>query len=113
MKRMIAITLCLVLVFLSVGCGHASKPENSEGEKVSDTTVKIDGIVYYNTKKSIPVEPDESVIVNEELPLDGSVSNEKATAYAFINDEKSGDILVCLIDGEWIQFVATDRAGQP
>ena len=69
--------------------------------------------VYYNTKRAIPVEPDESVIVNEELPLNGSISDEKITAYAFINDEKLGEFLVCLIDGEWYQFVETDRVGQP
>ena len=82
-------------------------------EKDGDTTVKINGIVYYNTKKAIPVEPDESVIVNEELSLNGSLTDEKITAYAFISDEQLGDILVCLIDGEWYQFIATDRAGQP
>ena len=43
----------------------------------------------------------------------GNDDDKKATAYAFINDEQSGDILVCLIDGEWYQFLATERAGQP
>ena len=51
--------------------------KNAAVEKDGDTTVKINGIVYYNTKKAIPVEPDESVIVNEELPLDGSMTDEK------------------------------------
>ncbi len=87
--------------------------KNAAIEKDGDTTVKIDGVVYYNTKKAIPVEPDEGVIVNEELPLNGSLTDEKITAYAFINDGQLGDILVCLIDGEWYQFIATDRAGQP
>ena len=91
----------------------AEEKKNTAIEKDGDTTVKIMGVVYYNTKKAIPVEPDESVIVNEELPLDGSRADEKKTAYAFINDEQLGDILVCLIDGEWYQFIATDRAGQP
>ena len=86
---------------------------NAAVEKDGDTTVKIDGVVYYNTKKVIPVEPDESVIVNKELPIDGSMTDEKITAYAFINEGQSGDILVCLIDGEWYQFIATERAGQP
>lgn len=112
MKK-IATVLCMALVLLFVGCGNASKQENSANEKVGDTTVMINDTVYYNTKNAIPVEPDESAIVNEELPLDGSLSGEKITAYAFIHDEQSGDILVCLIDGEWIQFVETDRAGQP
>ena len=89
------------------------KMKNAAIEKDGDTTVKINDVVYYNTKKAIPVEPDESVIVNEELPLDGSRADEKISAYAFINDEQLGDILVCLIDGEWYQFIATDRAGQP
>ena len=82
-------------------------------EKGGDTTVKIHGIVYYNTKKVIPVEPEESAIVNEELPINGSMTDKKITAYAFINDEQSDDILVCLIDGEWYQFLATERVGQP
>ena len=86
---------------------------NAADEKDGDTTVKIHGVVYYNTKKVIPVEPDESAIVNEELPINGSMTDKKTTAYAFINDEQSGDILVCLIDGEWYQFLATERAGQP
>ena len=87
--------------------------KNAAIEKDGDTTVKINGIVYYNTKKAIPVEPDESVIVNEELPLDGSMTDEKITAFAFINDGQSDGILVCLIDGEWYQFIATERVGQP
>ncbi len=91
----------------------AEEKKNAAIEKDGDTTVKIKGVVYYNTQKALPVEPDESVIVNEELPLDGSRADEKITAYAFISDEQLGDILVCLIDGEWYQFIATDRAGQP
>ena len=86
---------------------------NAADEKDGDTTVKIHGVVYYNTKKVIPVEPDESTIVNEELPINGSTTDKKTTAYAFINDEQSDDILVCLIDGEWYQFLAAERAGQP
>ena len=82
-------------------------------EKGGDTTVKIHGIVYYNTKKVIPVEPEESAIVNEELPINGSMTDKKTTAYAFINDGQSDEILVCLIDGEWYQFLATERVGQP
>ena len=86
---------------------------NAADKKDGDTTVKIHGVVYYNTKKVIPVEPDESAIVNEELPINGSMTDKKTTAYAFINDEQSDDILVCLIDGEWYQFLATERVGQP
>ena len=86
---------------------------NAADEKDGDTTVKIHGVVYYNTKKVIPVEPDENAVVYEELPINGSMTDKKATAYAFINDEQSDDILVCLIDGKWYQFLATERAGQP
>ncbi|MBP5167412.1 MAG: hypothetical protein ILP09_09170 [Oscillospiraceae bacterium] len=112
MKKTIVMVLCLVLVLALVGCG-SNKDQKDGDKKDGDTTVKIEGIVYYNTKKTISVEPDESVIVNEELPLNGSMSDEKITAYAFINEEKLGDILVCLVDGEWYQFVETDRGGQP
>ena len=107
MKKSIVMVLCLVLALSFVGCG------SNKDKKDGDTTVKIEGVVYYNTKRVISAEPDERVIVNEELPLNGSISDEKITAYAFINDEKSGEILVCLIDGEWYQFVETDRVGQP
>ena len=86
---------------------------NAADEKDGDTTVKIHSVVYYNTKKVIPVEPDESAIANEELPINGSMTDKKTTAYAFINDEQSDGILVCLTDGEWYQFLATERAGQP
>ena len=50
---------------------------NAAVEKDGDTTVKINGVVYYNTKKVIPVKPDESVIVNEELPINGSMTDKK------------------------------------
>ena len=112
MKKTIVMVLCLVLALSLVGCG-SNKDKKDSDKKEGDTTVKIEGVVYYNTKRVISVEPDESVIVNEELPLNGSISDEKITAYAFINDEKLGEILVCLIDGEWYQFVETDRVGQP
>ena len=102
MKKIIAAVLCLVLALSFAGCG------SNKDKKDGDTTVKIEDVVYYNTKKAVSVKPDESVIVNEELPLDGSVSGEKITAYAFTDDS-----LVCLIDGEWYQFAATERAGQP
>ncbi len=112
MKKTIVMVLCLVLVLALVGCG-SNKDKKDGDKKDGDTTVKIEGIVYYNTKKTISVKPDESVIVNKELPLDGSMSGGKITAYAFMNEEKLGDILVCLVDGEWYQFLETDRVGQP
>ena len=112
MKKTIVMVLCLVFVLALVGCG-SNKDKKDGDKKDGDTTVKIEGIVYYNTKKTISVEPDESVIVNKEIPLDGSMSGEKITAYAFMNEEKLGDILVCLVDGEWYQFLETDRVGQP
>ena len=112
MKKATVTVLCLVLALLSVACG-SNQDKKDSGKKEGDTTVKIEGAVYYNTKRVISVEPDESVIADEELPLNGSISDEKITAYAFINDEKLGEILVCLIDGEWYQFVETDRVGQP
>ncbi len=107
MKKTWIVLICLVMLLSLASCG--GKKDKKDG----DTTVKIDGEVYYNTKKTVPVEPDESVVVRAELPLNGSTSDEKVTAYAFISEEDSGDVLVCLIDGEWYRFVKTDRAGQP
>ena len=112
MRKTIVMVLCLVLALSFVGCGSNQNKKDGD-KKEGDTTVKIEGVVYYNTKRVISVEPDERVVVNEELPLNGSTSDEKITAYAFINDEKLGEILVCLIDGAWYQFVETDRVGQP
>ncbi len=45
--------------------------------------------------------------------LNRHMIDEKITAYAFINEEQLSDNLVCLIDGEWYQFIATERVGQP
>ena len=101
MKRLIAATLCLLLVLSFASCGK--KPP----EKIGDATVIINGVVYCDTGKAMPVEPDESVIVNEELPLNGHASAEKITAYAFLNDKNLGEVLVCLINGEWYQFLET------
>lgn len=107
MKKNIAIVLCLVIALSLAGCGN-NKDKTSRDKKEGDTTVKIEDVVYYNTKKVIPAEPDESIIIKGELPLDGRTSGEKITAYAFVDDT-----LVCLIDGDWYQFIETDRAGQP
>ena len=107
MKKMTAIVLCLVLALLLAGCG------SDKEKKSGDTTVKIDGIVYVNTGKAVSVDPDKAVIVKAELPLNGSLTEEKITAYAFIGEETPEDTLVCLIDGKWYQFAETDRAGQP
>ncbi len=112
MKKTIVMVLCLVLALSLAGCG-SNKDKKDVDKKDGDTTVKIEGIVYYNTKKTISVAPDERAIVNKELPLGGSMSGEKITAYAFIREETLGDILVCLVDGEWYQFIETDRVGQP
>ena len=104
MKKLIAATLCLLLVLSFAGCG---KKPPEKPEKIGDATVKINGVVYCDTGKAMPVEPDESVIVNEELPLSGHVSADKITAYAFLNDQNLGEVLVCLINGEWYQFLET------
>ena len=116
MKKIIAMVLCLLLTLSTVGCGiksagsEASEKDVMKKAKEGDTTVKIDGVVYYNTKEAVPGEPDESVIVRGELPLDGAPSEEVISAYAFVGNDASGDALVCLINGEWYRFIETDRA---
>ena len=107
MKKIIAIMLCLAAVCSLVGCGSLTN------KKGGNTTVRIDGVEYYDTGEAVPVEPDGSAIVNKELPLNGSSSGEKITAYAFIGEKGAGDTLVCLIGGEWYRFIQTDRVGQP
>ena len=103
-KKPIMLLLCLVLALSFAACG--SSAEKKEG----DTTVKIDGIVYYNTRQTVSFRPDEADIVYAELPLNGSLSNAKISAYAFVREENSEDTLTCLIGGAWYRFEETDRA---
>ena len=99
MKKMTAIRLCLILAFLTVGCGSKQKING-------DTTVQIGKTVYYNTKEAILVAPDESAIVYVQPSLDNGSTNDIITAYAFINEETlEGEILVGLIEGEWYKFL--------
>lgn len=68
----------------------------------SDERIVIDGVMYYNSGESVPVEPDESVIENIEIPVGGDAT---ITEYAMLED---GKLLVCLIEGEWYKFLPVE-----
>lgn len=60
----------------------------------------IDDVTYYDTGKTVSVEPDESVIEHVEIP-----AGAQGTITAFARLEE-GTMIVCLINGEWIEFDA-------
>lgn len=55
MKKWIAATLCLALVFLLVSCGN---PKSGD----CPATIMVNGTNYYSTGNAVPVEVDESAI---------------------------------------------------
>lgn len=98
MKKVIFLSCCLMLAFSLVACGNEQKIKG-------DTTIQIAETVYYNSQKAIPVEPDQSSIVDV-VQSEGSASeNDKIEAYAFLNKGDSDEMLVGLIDGEWYEFL--------
>ena len=104
MKKIAAMVLCLVLALSLTGCG---KQQDAKGKGGSTATIVIDNVEYCNTEEAVPVEPDENVIEHVEIPVGGGSA---VSAFARLEE---GRMIVCLIDGEWYRFAATDRVGQP
>lgn len=96
MKKMIAMLLCALMIFSLVGCGVKDKQYN--------TTIQIGEVIYYNTGDTVPVEPDESVIVDTH-PENG----DEIEAFAIINPGDADELVVGLIDGEWYKFLPKER----
>lgn len=104
MKKVIRTVLCFMLALALPGCGK--RPDVKEKGR-SDITVIIDNVEHVDTEEAVPVEPDESVIEYVEIPVGGGSA---ISAFARLEE---GKLIVCLIDGEWYRFIATDRVGQP
>lgn len=92
MRKAIAMLLCVLMVFSLVGCGSKDKRKSS--------TIQIGEVIYYNTGNTVPVEPDESIIVDAHPSTDDEIE-----AYAIINPGDIDEMIVGLINGEWYSFV--------
>ena len=102
MKKMTALVLCLMLAPSLVGCFRQS----SSGDN-RPMTIMVNGIKYYSTYKAISVEVDDSEIqyttsnAVDGIPRkNGEANFDLGTPYAVLEE----DIVVVLIDGEWIEF---------
>ena len=102
MKKMIALVLCLMLAPSLVGCFRQS----SSGDN-KPMTIMVNDIKYYSTYKAVSVEVDDSVIeyttsyaVDGVPRKNGEANFNLGTPYAILAD----DLVVVLIDGEWIEF---------
>ncbi len=102
MKKWIAATLCLALVFLLVSCGN---PKSGD----CPATIMVNGTNYYSTGNAVPVEVDESAIqyttsyAEDGVPKkDGEANFNRDTGNPYAVLE--GGMVVVLIDNEWIEF---------
>ena len=102
MKKWIAATLCLALVFLLVSCGN---PKSGD----CPATIMVNGTNYHSTGNAVPVEVDESAIqyttsyAEDGVPKkDGEANFNRDTVNPYAVLE--GGMVVVLIDNEWIEF---------
>lgn len=81
-------------------------------EKQGDATVEIEGIVYCDSKRG-PFKAGfpaaDATIVYTELPVEGVAPAKTISAYAVFDDHTA----FVMIDGEWYEFLETERGGQP
>ena len=96
MKKIVEVVLFLALVILLTGCCSQDKQHN--------TTIQIEKDIYYNTGNAVPVEPDESAIVDAHPSEDDEIK-----AYAIINPGDVDEMVVGLIDGEWYKFLPKEK----
>ena len=101
MKKMIALVLCFILALSLVGCGTQSVTSNKP------MTIMVNDIKYYSTYEAVSVEVDNSAIqyttsyAVDGIPRkNGEANFDLGTPYAVLED----DMVVVLIDGEWIEF---------
>ena len=104
MKKLIALALALVCVFVLASCSKS-------GREDYPATIMVNGTNYYSTDNAVPVEVDESVIqyttsyAENGIPQKDGEANfnrDLGTPYAVIE----GGRVVVLIDNEWIEFKA-------
>ena len=102
MKKMIALVLCLMLAPSLAGCFRQS----SSGDK-KPMTIMVNDIKYYSTYEAVSVEVDDNAIQHttsyaaDGIPRkNGEANFDRGTPYAVLEE----DIVVVLIDGEWIEF---------
>ena len=102
MKKMIALVLCLMLAPSLVGCFRQS----SSGDN-KPMTIMVNDIKYYSTYEAVSIEVDDSAIqyttsyAADGVPRkNGEANFDYGTPYAILGD----DIVVVLVDGEWIEF---------
>ena len=102
MKKTIALVLCLMLAPSLVGCFRQS----SSGDN-KPMTIMVNDIKYYSTYEAVSVEVDDNAIqyttsyAVDGIPRkNGEANFDWGTPYAILEE----DIVVVLIDGEWIEF---------
>ena len=105
MKKMIALVLCLMLAPSLIGCFRQS----SSGDTGNQTMIiMVNDMKYYSTYRAVSVEVDDSAIqytasyaAGDGVPRkNGEANFDQGTPYAVLED----DMVVVLIDGEWIEF---------
>ena len=102
MKKLSALTICIVLILLHASCGKQNSGD-------SPAAIMVNGIIYYSTSNAVPGEVDESVIqyttsyAKNGIPQKDGEANfnrDLGTPYAVIAENK----VIVLIDNEWIEF---------
>lgn len=104
MKKWIAVVLTIICILGLIGCDKADGGDYP-------ATIMVNGINYYSTNNAVPIEVDESVIqyttsyAESGIPQKDGEANfnrDLGTPYAVVE----GDMVVVLIDNEWIEFRA-------
>ena len=105
MKKMTALVLCCMLALSSVGCMRQSGSGDTGNKRM---TIMVNDMKYYSTYEAVSVEVDDSAIqyttsyaAGDGVPRkNGEANFDYGTPYAVLED----DVVVVLIDGEWIEF---------
>ena len=93
MKKLMASVLALVCVVAMAGCGKSNVGDYP-------ATIMVNGINYYSTDNAVPVEVDESVIQYTTSYAEDGVPRKDGEA------NFNRDLVVVLMDNEWIEFKA-------
>jgi len=110
MKRLMAVSLLLCMLFLLAAC---EKQEVPEAPNTQIPSVMYGGILYKTTGKQIPGEVDESAVLGyihsvvhgSQLPKEDGQANFPAEGSPYA---MTADGLVVLVGQEWTLFLPTD-----